>query len=167
VAGYSESASAAADTTDRELVFTRVFDAPRALVFDAWTNPRHVVHWWGPDGFTNTIHEMDVRPGGVWRFVMHGPDGIDYRNRIVFVEVVRPERLVYRHEPENGGEDVSFDVTVTFAEQGAKTSLTMRMLFPSAAELHRVVTKYRADKGAHQTLGRLAAHLAREAQRQR
>ena len=58
-----------------------------------WTDPEHVAKWWGPTGFTNTIYEMDVRPGGVWRFVMHGPDGIDYQNKIVYIEVVKPERL--------------------------------------------------------------------------
>src|SRR2546430_11151240 len=81
-------------TSDREILLTRVFDAPRELVFKVWTDPEHVGRWWGPRGFTNTIHEMDVRPGGVWRFTMHGPDGVDYLNRIVFIEVARPERLV-------------------------------------------------------------------------
>src|SRR6266852_4602923 len=79
---------------DREIVITRLLDAPRELAFQAWTEPQHVAHWWGPNGFTNTIHEMDVRPGGVWRFIMHGPDGTDYKNEIVYVEVVKPERLV-------------------------------------------------------------------------
>ena len=65
-------------TADREIVATRVFDAPRDLVFRMWTDPAHIVHWWGPNGFTTTIHEMDVRPGGMWRFIMHGPDGVDY-----------------------------------------------------------------------------------------
>ena len=77
-------ANAHADTSDRELVFTRVFDAPRELVFSAWTDPTHLAHWWGPDGFTLTIHEMDVTPGGVWRFIMHGPDG---------AELQQPHRL--------------------------------------------------------------------------
>jgi uncharacterized protein YndB with AHSA1/START domain len=89
------SVSAATEAADRELVFTRVYDAPRELVFEAWTDPKHLTQWWGPNGFTTTIHEMDVRPGGVWRLVMHGPDGKDYNNRIAFLEVVKPERLVY------------------------------------------------------------------------
>ena len=80
------------NTADREIVSARVFDAPRELVWKAWVDPKHVAQWWGPKGFTNTIHEMDVRPGGVWRFAMHGPDGTDYKNEIVFIEVVRPER---------------------------------------------------------------------------
>ena len=89
IAAETSAAGAAA----REIVAARVFDAPRELVFDAWTDPEHVAQWWGPNGFTNTIHEMDVRPGGVWRFVMHGPDGVDYNNKIVYIEVVKPERL--------------------------------------------------------------------------
>jgi uncharacterized protein YndB with AHSA1/START domain len=68
----------------RTIVTTRVFDAPRELVFEAWTNPKHLVQWWGPHGFTTTIRAIDARPGGVWRFVMHGPDGVDYENRIVY-----------------------------------------------------------------------------------
>jgi uncharacterized protein YndB with AHSA1/START domain len=103
---------------------------------------------------------MDVRAGGVWRFVMHGPDGVDYKNRIVFIEVTRPKRLVYKHAGEEGDEPVSFEVTVTFTEQGGKTHLNMRMLFPSKAERDHVIEKYGADEGANQTLGRLADYLA-------
>lgn len=79
------------DTADREIVISRLIHAPRELVFKVWTDPKHVAHWWGPNGFTNTIHEMDVRPGGVWRFIMHGPDGVDYPNKIVYKEVVKPQ----------------------------------------------------------------------------
>lgn len=68
----------------------RTIDAPRDLVFDAWTDPAHVGQWWGPDGFTTTTHEIDIRPGGVWRFTMHGPDGVDYPNEIAFEEIVPP-----------------------------------------------------------------------------
>jgi uncharacterized protein YndB with AHSA1/START domain len=144
----------------RTIVTTRVFDAPRELVFEAWTNPKHLVQWWGPNGFRTTIRAIDVRPGGIWRFVMHGPDGVDYENRIVYDEIVKPERLVYRHP---GGEDVEpvqIHVTVTFEDHGGKTKLTMRMLFASAAERDRVIEKYGAGEGAKQTLERLAEHLA-------
>jgi uncharacterized protein YndB with AHSA1/START domain len=154
-------ASAASNTEDRELVFKRVFDAPRDLVFSVWADPMHVAQWWGPNGFTTTISEMDVRPGGVWRLVMHGPDGTDYKNKIVFLEVVKPERLVYKHEPEKDTEPVTFETTVTFADRGNKTELTMRMLFPSAAILEQVVKKYGAIEGANQTLGRLEEHLGK------
>jgi uncharacterized protein YndB with AHSA1/START domain len=84
------ASSASSTTADREIVVTRVFDAPRELVFDAFTDPAHISNWWGPDGFTTTTHEMDVRPGGTWRFVMHGPDGVDYDNIIVYREITSP-----------------------------------------------------------------------------
>ncbi|OGG00864.1 MAG: ATPase [Candidatus Glassbacteria bacterium RIFCSPLOWO2_12_FULL_58_11] len=144
----------------RELVFTRVFNAPRELVFKAWTEPEHVAQWWGPNGFTTTIYEMDVRPGGVWRFVMHGPDGVDYKNKIIYNEVVKPERLAYSHTGDANSEPVHFQVTVTFAGKGGKTELTMRTVFETAAELNRVVKEYGAVEGAKQHLGRLEKHLA-------
>ena len=84
-------------TADREIVTTRLFDAPRERVFDAWVDSAHIGRWFGPNGFTTTTESMDVRPGGVWRFVMRGPDGVDYPNHITYSEVVRPERLVYVH----------------------------------------------------------------------
>lgn len=146
--------------TDRELVFTRVFDAPREVVFGAWTDPKQIARWWGPRGFTTTSLDMDVRPGGAWRLVMRGPDGKEYNNRIEYREVVRPERLVYKHAGQDGEHQVRFDVTVTFEELRGKTRLTMRMLFASAGERDGVVKKYGADKGAVQTLERLGEHLA-------
>jgi uncharacterized protein YndB with AHSA1/START domain len=115
-----------ASSADREIAATRVINAPRELVFRMWTDPEQVAQWWGPNGFTNTIYEMAVRPGGVWRFVMHGPDGVDYQNTIVFIEIVEPEWLAYS--------DVSgpqFQVTVTFADQGDKTRVSVQMLFES------------------------------------
>jgi len=152
-------ASPAASIADRELVFTRIFDAPRELVFDAWTNPQHLAQWWGPQGFTTTIHEMDVRPGGLWRLTMHGPDGRAYRNRIVMLEVVKPGRLVFRHEPDDESEPVTHHATVTFTNHAGKTLLTLRMLFTSPAARAHVLKTYRAFEGGHQTLGRLIGHL--------
>jgi len=144
-----------ATTTDREIAATRVFAAPRELVFKVWTEPKSVAQWWGPRGFTTTTHEMDVRPGGTWRFIMHGPDGVDYPNEIVYHEVVEPERLVYNHGPQP-----VFHVTVAFADLDGKTELTMRSLFETAAERARVVEEYEAIEGLNQTLDRLAEHLA-------
>jgi uncharacterized protein YndB with AHSA1/START domain len=148
-------------TADREIVLTRLFDAPRALVWTAWTDPRHVVNWWGPNGFTNTIHEMDVRPGGNWRFIMHGPDGRDYKNRINFIEVEKPARLVYAHGGDDDAEPVNFHVTATFADEGGKTKVTLRMVFLSAEERDRVVKEYGAIEGGKQTLARLADYLTK------
>jgi uncharacterized protein YndB with AHSA1/START domain len=148
-----------AASSDREIVISRVLDAPRTLVFDVWTDPKHVGEWYGPRGFTTTTHTMDVRAGGVWTFVMHGPDGVDYQNRIVFIEVVRPERLVYSH---GGGEGEAgrFHVTLTFDEHNGKTLLTMRSLFESAAARDWVVKEHHAIEGGNQTLDRLQEHLA-------
>jgi uncharacterized protein YndB with AHSA1/START domain len=146
------------ETMERGIFFERVFDAPRNLVFDVWTTPEHVALWWGPQGFTNTIQHMDVRPGGEWRFVMHGPDGVDYPNHILFKEVVRPERLVYE---QRGAEDESpFLGVVTFAEESAvQTRLTMRTLFASADVREMVEREYHAEEGGRQTLDRLGAYL--------
>jgi uncharacterized protein YndB with AHSA1/START domain len=152
------SNSEATLTSDREITVTRVFDAPRELVFEAWTDPEQVVQWWGPFGFTTTIQEMDVRPGGVWRFVMHGPDGTNYNNHVVFEEVVKPKRLVYRH---GGGEEndiKEFHVTVTFDEDEGKTRLTLRLVAESPAERDRMV-EFGALEGGKQTLERLAEYL--------
>ncbi len=152
----TEGRSGAAATADREIVATRVFDAPRELVYQMWTDPKHIQHWWGPNGFTNTIHRMEVRPGGVWDFIMHGPDGRDYHNKIVYLEVVKPERIVYDHVS-----GPTFHVTATFAEEGKKTRLTVRMLFESAAQRDQVAEEFGAVEGLSQTLGRLAAYLAK------
>jgi len=149
----------AADEAARTILTTRVYDAPRALVFEAFTQPQHLAQWWGPNGFTTTTSAIDVRPGGVWRFVMHGPDGTDYQNRITYDEVVKPERLVYHHGGTVDVESVQFRVTVTFEDLDGKTKLTMRMVFPSAAERDRVAEKYGAVEGAKQTLERLAGYL--------
>jgi uncharacterized protein YndB with AHSA1/START domain len=144
----------------QSLIATRVLDAPRELVFAAWTNPAHLAQWWGPNGFTTTTRTIDVRPGGTWRFVMHGPDGRDYENRITYEEIVRPERLVYSHGGGDDVEPVQFRVTVTFEDIDGKTRLTMRGLFPSAAERDRVIKEYGADKGMVQTLARLEDYVA-------
>jgi uncharacterized protein YndB with AHSA1/START domain len=146
--------------TDREFAVTRLLDAPRALVFDAWTRPEHVAKWWGPFGFTTTIGEMDVRTGGRWRLVMHGPDGTDYPNEIVFDEVVRPERLVYTSTGgRRGGPVIRFQATILFANEGGRTRVTMRAQFDSAAARDLVIRDYGALEGARQTLQRLAEHL--------
>ena len=155
--GWSQSFDklARSFTADREIAATRLLDAPRALVWKAWTDPRHIARWWGPNGFTNTIEKMEVRPGGAWEFVMHGPDGTDYKNRVIYDEIVEPERICYRHLS-----GPVFRVIVTFAEADGGTVLTMRMQFGSAAERNQVAERFRAVDGQSQTLERLAGHLA-------
>jgi uncharacterized protein YndB with AHSA1/START domain len=143
------------DTAAREIVTTRDIAAPRARVFAAWTDPAQVVCWWGPNGFSTTMQEMDVRPGGEWRFVMHGPDGVHYRNRSVFEEVVAPERIVYSHLS-----GPTFRMTAIFDERDGGTAVTMRMAFETAKERDQAVKVFGAVEGAGQTLARLEHHLA-------
>jgi uncharacterized protein YndB with AHSA1/START domain len=165
--GWTESLECLADylgslatlVGDREIAAVRVFDAPRDLVWKVWTEPEHIAKWWGPRGFTTTTYSMDVRPGGVWRFVMHGPDR-DYQNKITYLEVVKPERLVYKHGGEKEVEPVNFQVTVAFTEQGGKTRVDMRMVFPSAKARGYVIETYGAVEGLNQTLARLEEYLA-------
>ena len=147
------------ETPNRELSITRLLNAPPELVWEVWTKPEHITNWWGPVGFSTTTHEMNVKPGGVWRFMMHGPDGKDYPNKIVFIEVVKPELLVYKHSGEDHTEDIRFHVTVTFERQGNKTKLTMRSLFESPEELERVIREYGAKEGMQQTINRLEEYV--------
>lgn len=160
MAASNPEGSAVGGTEGREIVITRVFDAPRELIWNAWTDPKQVVRWWGPRGFTTTIHEMDVRPGGVWKQTMHGPDGTDYPNRSVFIEVVKPERIVYSMAGgKKGDPGHQFEAKWTFDEQGDKTKLTLRMLFPSAEIRERIAKAYGVIEGGNQTLDRLGEHL--------
>lgn len=141
--------------SDREIVNTRIFNASRELMFKAFSDPDHLVHWWGPKGFTNTFHEFDMRPDGIWRYVMHGPNGVDYENKSVFVEVVKPERIVLRHlEPIH-----KFLLIVTFTELEGKTELTWRMIFDSVAECDKV--RRFAAEANEQNFDRLEAQLAK------
>ena len=149
------------DQDPRAIVASRVLPASRNLVWRAWTDPAHLGQWWGPQGFTTTTGSFDFRPGGVWRFVMHGPDGRDYENRITFDEIVEPERIRYHHGGGDDVEPVQFRTTVTFEILTAKTTrITLHAIFPSAAERDRVIKEYGAAKGAEQTLSRLADYVA-------
>lgn len=148
-------------TADRELLMIREFQAPRELVWEAWTNPDHIVHWWGPNGFTNTILEMNVKPGGVWRYIMHGPDGTDYPNRITFREVVKPKLLTYRHSSDIENDPGEFEVTVNFEAKGKATELTMRMVFKTKEMRDFVANKYGAIEGGNQTMNKLGEYLTR------
>lgn len=158
--GEHKPAASASETTlpsDREIVVSRRFDAPRELVWEAFTRPEHVAHWWGPEGFTTTTSEMDVQPGGVWRFVMHAPNGVDYQNFIRYTEVVKPERLAYQHGEDE--ENIHFAVTVTFVERDGATEVTLRQMYDTKEARDRSAEEFGAIEGAKQTLARLAAHL--------
>jgi uncharacterized protein YndB with AHSA1/START domain len=168
--GWSESLYRLADEVEnsfkahlaeREIVLSRVFDAPREIIWNAWTDPKQVVQWWGPRGFTTTIHEMDVRPGGTWRHTMHGPDGTNYPNNSVFIEVVRHERIVYSNAGgKEGGPGMNFTATWTFESDGDQTRVTIRMVFDSAQARDMVIKEFGAIEGGKQTLQRLGEYLA-------
>ncbi len=140
---------------DREIELVRVINAPRQRVFDAFADPKHLAQWWGPDGFTTTTERMEFRPGGVWRFCMHGPDGRDYQNMITYEEIVPPERIVYKHGGDPDCEPVNFRVRATFEEQVGKTKVTLLMVFASPEEREFVITTYGAIEGGERTLARL------------
>lgn len=142
----SDSESAA----DREFVHSRLIDAPRERVFRAFSEPAHLAKWWGPNGFTNTFHTFELRPGGHWRFIMHGPDGTDYPNESVFREVVVPERVVFEHLSEGH----HFVMTITFSAQAGKTLVGWRQVFDTAADKARIAPF--VSEANEQNLSRLA-----------
>lgn len=143
------------NTKDRELLLTRTLNAPVALVWEVWSNPEHIAKWWGPNGFTNTIHIMDFKPGGTWEFVMHGPDGTDFPNKSIFREVIPLKKIVYEHDSYPG-----FIATITFEDQGDKTRITWHMLFESSEVFLQVVKTFKADEGLKQNLEKLDLYLA-------
>jgi len=144
---------------DREIVLARVFEAPRDLVFRAWTEKEHFAKWFGPRGFTTTIKEADMRVGGRLRFDMRAPDGTVYDNRIVFLQIARPELLVFEHGHDTDDDPERFHVTITFDEQSdGKTVLTMRNLLPTK-EQRAIKIGFGAVELGYQTLDKLAEHL--------
>lgn len=141
----------------RTILVSRIVSAPQELVWDAITDPKKIVHWWGPRGFTNTIEVMDLRPGGQWKHIMHGPDGTDYPNESVFEEITKPSRLVFTHTGGKlGGPSADFRSTWTFDALGpSMTVVTIRMVFANAQVRDAIAESYGAVEGGHQTLGRL------------
>jgi uncharacterized protein YndB with AHSA1/START domain len=147
--------------SDREIVIARVVQASRDMVWKALTDPQQLAIWWGPHGFATTVHEMDLRPGGIWQLTMHGPDGAEYPNRCVFLEIVPFERIKYQFDGGKHGEQrAQCESTWTLEQVGEHaTRLTIRMVFESAAERDRVARDYGAVEGGKQTLERLETHL--------
>ena len=144
---------------DREIVLTRVFDAPRELVYRAWTDPEHIQRWFGPKDFTCTTHAIDMRVGGMWRFDMHGPDGKRYPNRMTFLQMNAPELLVFDHGDDSDADSNTFRVTITFDSQSnGKTVVTMRQLL-ATKEQREVKIRFGAVELGNTTLDKLEAHL--------
>jgi len=144
---------------DREIVLSRVFDAPRALVFKVWTDAEHVGKWFGPKGFTCTTHAIDVRVGGRWRFDFHAPDGTVYSNRMEYLEIVPNEKIVADHGSDVDNDPNRFRVTITFDEQAdKKTVVTMRQLLPTKAQRDAKIGFGAVELG-YQTLDKAAEHI--------
>lgn len=142
------------DWKDRELLLSRKLNAPIELVWEVWTNPEHIANWWGPDGFSNTITKMDVTEGGEWNLVMHGPDGANYPNKSIFLEIVPFKKIVYEHISHP-----HFVTTVEFESLGEETFLTWHMLFDSAEDFIKVVKVFKADAGLQQNIEKLSVYL--------
>lgn len=140
-------------TTDREMRMTRTFRAPIELMWEVWTSPEHIVTWWGPDGFTSTIHTMDFQEGGEWKLTLHGPDGTNYPNRSIFKEIIPFKKIVFEHF------NPHFITTVVFEPKGSETVIDWSMLFDTADMREVVVKAHKADEGLKQNLERLEKYL--------
>src|ERR671910_750161 len=158
MAGARQETRAEPATADREIVISRVIDAPRELVFVAFTEVRHLSRWWGPAGFTTTTQAFAFRVGGEWDFVMHGPDGTDYQEWITWREIVPPERIALLHG-ESRDDPNAFESVLTFEPAGEQTRIVMRTVFPTKQLRDEAVEKYHAIEGGQQTLSNLAAYV--------
>lgn len=145
---------------DREIVLTRVLNAPPERVFQAWTDPAQITQWFSPEGFRNETLEIDLRVGGRWRFIYIGPDGTRYENRMVFLRIEAPRLIEIEHGTDIDNDPQRFRVTVTFdAQSNGKTVLTMRQLHPTAAQRNAGIG-FGAVEIGFTTLDHLARHLA-------
>ena len=144
--------------SDREIAMTRVFDAPRELVFEAYTDPKHIPHWWGLRDHTTIVDTMDVRPGGLWRYVQRAPDGTEFAFNGEYREVEPPARLVSTFEFEGMPGHVVVD-TATFDEVDGKTTLTVTSLFQSVADRDGMLESG-MEAGANESWDRLAELLS-------
>lgn len=159
--------NATVTTSERAFMMERVFDAPRELVFDAFSKAEHLKHWWGPKDWTLPVCTIDFRPGGVWHYCMKSPDGqYEAWGKAVYQEIVRPERIVYTDYFSDAEGNINEDLpqtvgTVEFIEQGGKTKVAMRAEYPTHEDLQKVLDMG-MEEGIRQTWDRLAAHLAKQ-----
>ena len=143
--------------SDLEIVFTRVFNAPRRLVFEAWTRPEHLMRWYGCSGSKLTICEIDLRLGGTYRFVLRASDGMEYPSSGVYREIVPPERLVYT-EQFDGDPNKEAIITLALEERDGTTTMTSTARYQTAENLNAMI-KFGVEKGAGESLDRLAVYL--------
>ena len=144
---------------DREVVLSRVIDAPRELVFEAWTDPQQIVQWFGPAGMAIVTHEIEIREGGLWRFDMVTDDGVRFGNRMRFLRIDAPERIEVLHGDDSEIDAHRFHMLVTFDEQtNGSTIITLRQMHPSKARRDDVIG-FGAVEFGYQTLDKLATHV--------
>jgi uncharacterized protein YndB with AHSA1/START domain len=160
----SQKNNVATESSERDFVLERIFDAPRELVFKAFSECKHLTHWWGPKGWTLPVCQMDFRPGGVWFYCMRGPAGEDASGKATYREIVEPERIVYTDAFADTEGNVlegmpEMLITVIFAEHDGKTKLINRAQFASAADLEATLSMGMVE-GLTETLDRLEAYLA-------
>ena len=141
------------DPANRELRITRMLSAPTDVVWEVWTNPKHIANWWGPNGFINTIHKMDIIAGGEWRLTMHGPDGKNYPNKSMFREVVPFKKIVFQHFNPN------YIATIVFEPKEKETLMNWTMLFETNELFETVVKVFKADEGLNQNAEKLENYL--------
>ncbi|MFD0795577.1 SRPBCC family protein [Mucilaginibacter litoreus] len=139
---------------NREMRTTRIFKAPIELMWEVWTDPKHIINWWGPNGFTNTIHKMEFHEGGEWTLTMHGPDGTDYANRSIFREIIFEKKIVFEHF------NPHFITTVIFEAKGNETLIDWTLLFDTADMRETVIKAHKADEGQKQNLNKLEKYLS-------
>lgn len=139
---------------NKELRSTKILNAPTAVIWEVWTNPEHITNWWGPNGFTNTIHKMDFEENGEWNLTMHGPDGTNYPNKSIFKEIIPFKKIVFEHF------NPHFITTVLFESKGKETLLDWSLLFDSEEMYNIIVKAHKADEGQKQNLEKLEKYLA-------
>lgn len=139
---------------NREMRMIRTFKAPIELMWEVWTNPEHIVNWWGPNGFTNTIHKMEFQEGGEWKLTMHGPDGTDFANRSIFKEIIPFKKIVFEHF------NPHFITTVLFEVKGEETEIDWSLLFDTTEMRETVIKAHKADKGQQENLDKLQQYIS-------
>lgn len=139
---------------DRELRTVTTLQAPIEIVWKVWTDPEHIVQWWGPKGFTSTIETMDFRQGGEWRLMLHGPDGTNYPNRSIFTEIVPFKKIVFEHF------NPHFIATIEFDSNGEETEIDWSSQFDSVEMREIIVKAHKADEGQKQNIEKLKSYLA-------
>lgn len=144
--------------SDKQMINQRLIDGPRNLVFKAWTEADHITKWWGPRGFTTTTKEIDICEGGVWRYTMHGPDGTDYPNRIIFKKIIPDTIILYDHDNDDDQHPFAFIAEVTFTEKGAQTLVTTTLTFKDNDTYNQAMT-HGAKEGGIQHLQRFEEHV--------